>query len=122
MPDLWLLVREGPGAGREHPVGGELVIGRGPAADLALDDPAVSRRHASLKAEGNTAVIEDLGSRNGTLVNGNPVEQRSRVSDGDVIQLGDRCVLEVRLGPTDAQPLTPPGEPTVEQSPDPRPG
>ena len=69
-----------------------------PDVDLAADD-AVSRRHAELRIRHGAAHVVDLGSTNGTLVNGDsltPGEERA-LSDGDVIQLGERCVLTLRL-------------------------
>ena len=51
---------------------GTTVIGRDAAADIVLPVTAVSRRHAELTKHGNTFVVRDLGSRNGTLVNGHP--------------------------------------------------
>ena len=50
----------------------ETVIGRGSAADLSIPDPSISRRHALARLEGKTVVLEDLGSANGTYLNGNP--------------------------------------------------
>ena len=63
---------------------GVLVIGRGAEAGLRLPVASVSRRHAEIHREGDRIVIEDLGSRNGTRVNGRPV------SGGMVLQAGDR--------------------------------
>jgi pSer/pThr/pTyr-binding forkhead associated (FHA) protein len=109
MAEVYVKIVEGPDAGREVPAGDELVIGRGDAAELVIADPGVSRRHAVMRAEGQTAVIEDLGSSNGTYVNDEPVAQPRRVAEGDVIRLG-ASTLEVRLGPTQTETL--PGEET----------
>lgn len=67
------------------------VIGRGSNADLRLDDTGVSRQHAEVRREGDDVVLVDLGSTNGTSVNGRHVE-RVRLTPGDRIELG-RCVL-----------------------------
>jgi pSer/pThr/pTyr-binding forkhead associated (FHA) protein len=109
VSEVYLTVVDGPDAGREVRLGDELVVGRGEAAELVLDDPSVSRRHALLRADGATAVVEDLGSSNGTYVNEQPVADPRRVTQGDVIRLGGSA-LEVRVGPTETRPL--PGDET----------
>jgi hypothetical protein len=63
------------------------LIGRSPRANLVLDDPTVSRRHAELSRAGPAWLIVDLGSTNGTLVNGWRVE-RARLREDDEVRLG----------------------------------
>ncbi len=63
------------------------VIGRGSDADLRLSDTGVSRRHAEVRREGDDVVFVDLGSTNGSMVNGRAAE-RVRLTPGDRIQLG----------------------------------
>jgi hypothetical protein len=63
------------------------VIGRSASANLVLRDPTVSRRHAELRRAGPSWLIVDLGSTNGTLVNGFRV-QRARLREDDVVLLG----------------------------------
>jgi pSer/pThr/pTyr-binding forkhead associated (FHA) protein len=84
----------GPLAGRQVEVTAVLVLGR-EAADLAVDDPEVSRRHASLRPAGDGLEIEDLGSLNGTWVNGSRIQGVVRLSPGDRVRLGDTS-FEVR--------------------------
>jgi DNA-binding winged helix-turn-helix (wHTH) protein len=67
---------------------GENLLGRERSAVAWLDSGSVSRRHARIMIEGDGATIEDLGSRNGTLVNGRPVAGRVPLADGDEIVLG----------------------------------
>jgi len=120
VPDVWLVVQEGPGTGAQHPVEGAVTIGRDENADLQLRDKAVSRRHAALRVEGETAVIEDLGSRNGTFVNGERVDDARRLREGDALQLG-ATVLEVRSSRGETAPFPPPITPTeVHPAPDER--
>jgi len=79
----------GAGSGTLLPVrGGEVVFGRDPSAAEVLDSPMVSWRHARLCRSGNGATIEDLGSTNGTFLNGQPVSGVTPVSAGDVISIG----------------------------------
>jgi pSer/pThr/pTyr-binding forkhead associated (FHA) protein len=84
-----LVIREGEDAGREIPLAGAMTIGRGDDADLTLGDTGISRSHARITPEGVSAVIEDLGSSNGTFVNTQRVEDPRRLRDGDEIQLGN---------------------------------
>jgi len=67
--------------------GQRYVIGRDDDADLVLADPQISRRHATLSRDGGSLLIEDVGSRNGIAVNGQPVLE-ARLIDGDRISLG----------------------------------
>lgn len=69
------------------PEGDGLLIGRGSRCNLVLDDPTVSRRHAELQREDQGWLLTDLGSTNGTWVNGWRVD-RAFVHDGDRIFLG----------------------------------
>ena len=77
------------------PPSGELVIGRGPGAGLSVDDPLVSRAHAQLLAVPDGLRLSDLGSRHGTLVNGERLVEPRLVAAGDVITIGS-VLLVVR--------------------------
>jgi hypothetical protein len=72
--------------------GGTTVIGRGQESDFRLPDTGVSRRHLEINWDGHTATLSDLGSTNGTTVNGNPV-QTWQLSDGDVIKVGHSTLV-----------------------------
>ena len=67
---------------------GENVIGRDPAAEVWLDRASVSRRHARLVVGPRSAVLEDLGSRNGTCVGGKRIDSPTDLSSGDAIRIG----------------------------------
>jgi predicted component of type VI protein secretion system len=84
----------GPLAGRDVEVTAALVLGR-QAADLLIEDPEVSRRHAALRPAGDGLELEDLGSLNGTWVNGARIQGPVRLEPGDRVQLGD-TLFEVR--------------------------
>jgi pSer/pThr/pTyr-binding forkhead associated (FHA) protein len=63
-------------------------IGRSMLADVRLESPAVSRRHALILVDGGAAVLVDDRSRNGTWLNGERI-QRAPIAHGDVLQIGD---------------------------------
>jgi pSer/pThr/pTyr-binding forkhead associated (FHA) protein len=77
-------------------VGSEpLVIGRLPECGVVLQDANVSRRHAELRRNGEAVVVTDLGSTNGTRVNGAPVREQI-LSSGDEVSVGStRLVFEM---------------------------
>jgi DNA-binding winged helix-turn-helix (wHTH) protein len=75
---------------------GEHVLGRDPDAEIYLDAPGVSRRHALIKIAAVGATIEDLGSKNGTFVGSQRVDGTSSIGDGDVITVAS-VKLTVRL-------------------------
>ena len=86
MPAMLLLT--GPSAGRRFEVVTEVTIGRSPSCEIQIDDDKVSRRHARIVIDGSSAVLEDLGSKNGTLVRGRRISGRRRLTDKDPIQIG----------------------------------
>ena len=91
------------------------VCGRDPGADIVLDHPTVSRRHARFTVHGNDVDVEDLSSANGTFVNGRPLDQRPyRLADGDQLRFG-HLQVRVFLAPTDE--ATAPAPPTLVPSP-----
>jgi pSer/pThr/pTyr-binding forkhead associated (FHA) protein len=92
-----------------HPVLERATIGRGTAADVVVPDRAVSRIHASVRVDGQTVVVEDLDSSNGTMVNGEPIAAARRLAPGDVVTVGS-TELEVRV--TDDEHLSTPTTPT----------
>jgi predicted component of type VI protein secretion system len=77
---------------------GQFVVGRSAGCQLSLDDPLVSRRHALLVVSREGVTVEDLGSRNGVVVNGERIAGVRLVSPGDKILIGSQelTVLEGR--------------------------
>ncbi|MBN2576632.1 MAG: sigma 54-interacting transcriptional regulator [Deltaproteobacteria bacterium] len=91
MPALLALF--GPKQGLRIPLTGCLVLGRAPTADLQLVDGKVSREHCRIDATGARAMLEDLGSHNGTYVNGEVIRKPTPLAEGDEIGLGDTLLL-----------------------------
>jgi pSer/pThr/pTyr-binding forkhead associated (FHA) protein len=92
---MGLIIVRGPGTGQTYTLGGEAVIvGReAQSAKFVIEDPAVSRRHARISRQGDTYLIEDLGSTNGTFINAERVMGRVPLTAGDLIELGTAVTL-----------------------------
>ena len=95
-PRRLVLVEPGQAGGSSFPLDGELTIGRAPGCAVALPaDTFVSQVHARVFRQGDGYWVEDLGSTNGTLVNGRRVVGAVPVRRGDRVQVG-RSVLELQ--------------------------
>ena len=91
-----LMVLSGPQTGLVRPLDGdELVIGRGGGCDFSLEDGGVSRRHCRIRRGDGESIIEDLGSSNGTFVDGQAVTGPRPIRDGTYIHLGRYTILRV---------------------------
>lgn len=93
-------------------------IGRGPSCFICVDDPRVSRQHLRITVGSSSVVVEDLDSKNGTLVNGERLHGSRELQDGDTITLGER-VFVVGFGesvPNEEETPTPfpPRSPTLQ--------
>jgi pSer/pThr/pTyr-binding forkhead associated (FHA) protein len=86
---------------RRVQIEGQLTVGRGDDAGLFIDDPEISRAHAVLAPTGDGLEIEDLGSLNGTWVNGERITSAMLLAAGDVIKVGTTRVevISVSVGP-----------------------
>jgi len=83
-----LIGQSGPVAGQRWVLSKAVAtIGRDPGCDIIIPDRQVSRRHAALRRVDGGFEVEDLGSKNGTHVNGTPVAGAQRLQDGDLIQV-----------------------------------
>jgi len=76
---------------------GETVIGRDPSAGVYVDHPSVSRNHASISIGSDGATLHDLGSRNGTFLNGHRIEGPEKIDDKSVIGLGPVTLVFIVL-------------------------
>src|SRR6478752_6612884 len=84
---------EGPQAGQKFKIDGDVVLGRAIDSTVVLEDPEVSRSHVRItRSHAGVYIVEDMGSRNGTQVNGVPV-QKQFLSFGDKIQVGPRVLI-----------------------------
>jgi DNA-binding winged helix-turn-helix (wHTH) protein len=84
---------------RQFPlVDGAITIGRAPDAAIRIDSGGVSRHHARIVVNGNEAHVEDLGSKNGTFVDGKPVTGICRLLDGNELRVGP-IALTFRVAP-----------------------
>jgi pSer/pThr/pTyr-binding forkhead associated (FHA) protein/tetratricopeptide (TPR) repeat protein len=78
----------GPWLNKVFPLKGTMVVGRVPGVDIQIEDDSVSRRHAELILQGRDVVLRDLGSANGTNLNGAPLTEEMVLAPGDIIQFG----------------------------------
>ena len=104
-PSCFLLI-EGPdrAEGRRVPLGPDsTVIGRDEAADVEIDDPKLSRRHAAFRVIDGHPYVEDLGSVNGVKIRGRRIDERRRLRDGDRLRLGGTLI---RVQASDLPPPT----------------
>lgn len=91
--EAYVIVIAGPNVGEMFKIGEGAYIGRGTESAIRLTDTEISRKHAQLRVIAGKVVVEDLGSTNGTFVNGVPVD-RLALEDGDKIQVGTTTILK----------------------------
>jgi DNA-binding winged helix-turn-helix (wHTH) protein len=72
---------------------GENLVGRAPEAHIRIESPKVSRNHARITVDGDTAVVEDLGSKNGTFVGDSRIEGPTPLAHGDHLRLGQLAAV-----------------------------
>lgn len=108
---IYLVVVEGPSMGTRVALDRDVVLGRDEGAGLRIDDRRCSRRHARVIAAGAELRVEDLGSTNGTYLNGARLRAGSPIVPGDRIRIGT-AVMEVRtdaaVGPSPPPAPAPP--------------
>lgn len=113
-----LVVRSGPTTGKVYNLEkNEIFIGRDLSADIVINDPEVSRRHVRLFLQGANYVLEDLGSTNGTFVDGQRITSPYVLRPGEVITLGEHINLETEAvqSDPDATIASPAVRPPVNQ-------
>ena len=89
-----LTMQRGPNVGKTYELVKDVVtMGRDMSNDIVINDAESSRHHSRLTKQGNTYVLEDLGSTNGTFVNSARLSTPRTLSPGDVIGMGETCAL-----------------------------
>ena len=89
-----LIMRSGPTPGAVFNLGGDqLTVGRDSTNDVVINDAEISRRHARLTFQGGKYILEDLGSTNGTFVNGQRLAGPRVLKAGEVVSFGEQIVL-----------------------------
>jgi two-component system cell cycle response regulator len=99
-PACLILIRGTPQGHRYFIEKDEMIIGRDPSADISISDPLISRKHAKVTREGIVIKIEDLGSSNGTVINGKKLEAGhvAKLAKEDMIKLGNSIVKYLPAG------------------------
>jgi hypothetical protein len=89
-----LVMRAGPNPGKVFTLSkSEIVIGRDVSADVVINSAEVSRRHTRLRLDAGQYIVDDLGSTNGTFVNGQRISTPQILRSGDIIMLGEAATL-----------------------------
>ena len=92
-----LFVQQGPQVGQAFALNKSIItIGREAGNDIVLESPQISRYHTRLTLQGGVYVVEDLGSTNGTFLNGQRVSRPTPVTTGDLIGVGESILLKVQ--------------------------
>lgn len=105
-----LLIQQGPSQGKEFALTGmQMTIGRSASNEIVLNDPEISRRHAQFSRQGDMYTIQDLGSTNGTFVNGQRCTGVVSLKDGDLVEFGDTIRTRFLRRTTQLDPIYDPG-------------
>ncbi len=114
QPAATLVVRQGPQAGMSFPLSGsQVIIGREEGMNIVLQDPEASRRHSRISWQGGQFVIEDMGSTNGTFVNGVQITTSKVLNPGDSIGIGQTALVFQIAGAQMGAAQTPPQQAPV---------
>ncbi|MBS1845952.1 MAG: FHA domain-containing protein [Actinobacteria bacterium] len=112
--DARIWVSAGGAAPWSVPLAGQrTVVGRSPDADLTLEDDAVSWNHLEIERRGEVLMATDLDSRNGTALNGEPLDRPRRLRDGDTLIVGGHRLEISGGGPVPVAATIAAGEPGV---------
>src|SRR5260221_3591841 len=105
LPMAILQVISGDNAGERHALGpAKAILGRHPDCDIVLDSGSVSRQHAEITSADGEFYIQALGSRTGTIVNGQAIQAKHKLQDGDRLKICDLSFAFFRDQPSDRVP------------------
>ncbi len=123
MAQFRFVMRSGPTVGKVYPLeAAEISIGRDSSNMVAINDAEVSRRHARMELRGTAYMIQDLGSTNGTFVNGTRITGMQVLNPGDTVAFGEGIVLLFDVAEdANATVLSAKAPPTAVQRPAPAP-
>lgn len=121
LPQIFLRGVSGRMFGKRILIPRKLVIGRADDCDLIIDEPGVSRHHAEIERNFQKIVVRDLGSANGTRVNGEPV-QEAQISVGDQVSFDQQRFLLTRPGVDEERARQSPAVPSPRSVHAPEPG
>ena len=94
MSQFQFVMRSGPTPGKVFPLeGSEITIGRDANQTISINDAEISRKHAKMELRGASYVIQDLGSTNGSFVNGNRISGIQVLNPNDIVSFGENIVL-----------------------------
>lgn len=110
-----LIITSGAVAGQVFGFSDTAVIGRGQFSEVRLNDPTVSRRHASIRRNGSAWELSDQDSANGTLLCGARIAGPAPIRDGDELQFGEVKAV-FRAAPSDQPALPPPSQPSTNST------
>lgn len=85
---------------------GDTIVGRSSSCHITIEDPLVSRQHARFRVTGDVATVEDLGSRNGLVINGRPMRGVVELQDNDRVRVGTQELVFCVAPDADARPGT----------------
>jgi predicted component of type VI protein secretion system len=118
-PNFQMIMQSGPNQGKTTSLEkSEIFIGRDLGNDIVINDPEVSRRHARMVKQAGGYVVEDMGSTNGTTVNGQRLTGPHLLRDGDVVTLGEnvRFIFEEFILDPDSTVASPATRVTIHEA------
>ena len=114
LASSWFLIVSSSGALGTRLVavddGHDVVVGRHAGCEVRVDHDAVSRKHATFRRDGDHVSVSDCGSRNGTLVNGTPIQGSRRLTAGDVVTIGPVTAILASASPSRVRKIATLGE------------
>lgn len=97
------LLQESGGERRETKVAGILTIGRSPSVSIPIEDKTLSREHTQVYPKDGRYFVRDLGSKNGTYVNGKLINQPTQIKHGDRVRVGPAATFMLLFDPEDVE-------------------